>query len=115
MVPVQLRAGGAFIALAVVLLLYAFVSVVKGEPLFAITPQFLCTVVAACLFGAFATTNKSVGASRTQLIVLGLAVILVGVGALLPNNALTVTQTYWLGLWGVGALLCALILRRATM
>ncbi|MCP1387067.1 hypothetical protein M5J20_02525 [Corynebacterium sp. TA-R-1] len=115
MVPIQLRAGGAFIALALVLFLFAFVAFLRGDTLYTITPQFICTAVAAVIFGSFATFNTAQGGSRKQLIALGAAVLLLGLGVLVPNTALAVTPTYWLGLWAVGALLCALILRRSAM
>lgn len=115
MVPIQLRAGGAFVALALVLFLFAIVAFVRGEATYELTPQFGCTVVAACLFGAFATTDTSTGGSKKQLGALGAAVVLIAVGMFLPNTALTVAPTYWLALWAVGALFCALMLRRSAM
>ncbi|WP_350354562.1 hypothetical protein [Corynebacterium aquatimens] len=83
--------------------------------MYTITPQFLCTVVAAVIFGSFATFSKEQGGSRKQLVALIIAVVLLGVGVVMPNTELAATQSYWLALWAVGALLCSLILRRSAM
>lgn len=112
MVPLQLRAGGAFMALAVVLFIFAFLAFTRGEEMHDITVRFVLTCAAALIFGAFATTNTSTGGSRAQLIALGVAVALIAAGMLVPNQVLTVAPTTWLALWGGGALVCALILRR---
>jgi len=113
MVPIQLRAGGAFLALAVVLFIFAFLAFMRGEQVYELTPQFLLTVVAAIIFGAFATTDKTQAGSRKQVFALAIAVLLIGI--IVPNTVLTLTPTFWLAMWGVGALLCALILRRLSM
>lgn len=112
MVPLQLRAGGAFMALAVVLFIFAFLAFMRGEVVHDITVRFALTCTAALIFGAFATTNTATGGSRTQLMALSVAVALIAVGMLMPNLVLTVAPTTWLALWGGGALVCALILRR---
>lgn len=112
MAPIQLRVGGAFIATAVVLFIFAFLSIMRGEAVFDITSRFVMIVAASVIFGAFATSDTSQPGSRKQLIALGIAVALLAIGMLLPNTVLTVAPTMWLVLWGVGALLCALILRR---
>ncbi|WP_301924580.1 hypothetical protein [Corynebacterium glaucum] len=115
MVPIQLRAGGAFLALAAVLFIFAFLAFMRGEQVYALTPQFLLTVIAAIIFGAFATTDKTQAGSRKQVIALAIAVLLIGIGIIVPNTVLALTPTFWLAMWGVGALLCALILRRLSM
>lgn len=112
MAPIQLRVGAAFIATAVVLFIFAFLALMRGEATFEITSRFVCIVAASVIFGAFATSDTSQPGSRTQLVALGVAVALLAVGMLLPNAVLTLAPTLWLVLWGVGALLCALILRR---
>ena len=115
MVPLQLRVGGAFMALALALFLFGFIAMLRGQALFDVTPQFLFTCLAAVIFGAFATTRRDQAGSRAQVIALAVAVALIGIGMILPSAAVAVTQTYWLALWGGGALLCALILRRSAM
>ena len=115
MAPIELRAGGAFIALAVVLVLFSFVAFLKGEHTFAITLQFVLTACAAIIFGAFATTDKTQAGSKSQVIALASAVVLLVVGVVVPATTLTYVPTYWVGLWGIGALLCALTLRRLSM
>ena len=114
MVPIQLRAGGAFIALAVVLFLFAFLTLMRGEQTFDVTLRFALTCVASVIVGAFATTSTAVGGSKAQIIALVAAVALIALGMLVPQAALTVVPTVWLAMWGVGALLCALILRRVS-
>ena len=76
MAPIQLRAGGAFIALAVVLLLFAFIAFLRGEQIFAVSLQFVLTACAAIIFGAFATTDKTQAGSRSQVIALTSSVVL---------------------------------------
>ncbi|AKV58367.1 hypothetical protein [Corynebacterium riegelii] len=112
MVPIQLRAGGAFMALAVVLFIFAFLAFMRGDQTYALTLRFVLTCVASLIFGAFATTNTATGGSRKQLVALGVAVALIAVGMVVPNQALTIVPTTSLALWGGGALVCALILRR---
>lgn len=113
MVPVQLRVGGAFLGLAAALILYAVLGFVKSEETFAITPQVLTVLLAVAIVGAFATTSTREGGSRTQVFALFFAVALVGLGVILPNNALMVTSPVWLAAWAVAAGLCAVVLRRS--
>lgn len=115
MAPIQLRAGGAFIALAMVLLLFAFIAFLRGEQTFAVSLQFVLTACAAIIFGAFATTDKTQAGSKSQVIALTFAVVILVLGVLVPTTVLAYTPTHWVGMWGVGALLCALTLRRLSM
>ncbi|MEX3503996.1 hypothetical protein [Corynebacterium sp. LK2510] len=115
MVPVQLRVGGAFLALALVLVIYAAVSFFRGESVFEITPQVVTIFAAAAIFGANATFVRGQARSVAQVAVLAVAVALVVIGILLPSTAIALTQTYWLILWAVVATICALILRRSAM
>ncbi|SDS05805.1 hypothetical protein [Corynebacterium timonense] len=114
MIPVQLRAGGAFLTIALVLVIYAAVWFFRGEPIFPITPQVLSIVAAAALFGANATFVRGQERSRGQVIALACAVLLVIVGVALPAVTIVATQTFWLVLWAAAAAACALILRRSA-
>ncbi|QPK82372.1 hypothetical protein G7Y29_05510 [Corynebacterium qintianiae] len=111
MIPIQLRVGGAFIALALVLVIYAAVAFFRGQGVFELTPQVLSILAAALIFGANATFVREQSRSRTQVLALAVAVALVVVGVLVPSTVLFLTQTYWLLLWAGAAILCALILR----
>ena len=114
MVPVPLRAGGAFLAIALVLLIYAALAFFRSEPAFAITPQVVTILVAAAIFGANATFVRGQTHSRVQVGALAAAVVLVVVGVLLPATTLFITQTFWLILWAVTGIMCALVLRRSA-
>ncbi|MHA6601916.1 hypothetical protein ACX3UO_08405 [Corynebacterium coyleae] len=114
MVPVQLRVGGAFLGLAAALVLYAVVGFTRGDEGFVITPQVLTVLVAVALVGAFATTNKEQQGSRTQVIALFIAIVLIGLGVILPNTALFTTTPVWLVAWAIAAGFCAEILRRSV-
>ncbi|SDL72074.1 hypothetical protein SAMN04488535_0550 [Corynebacterium mycetoides] len=112
MIPIQLRVGGAFIALALVLVIYAAVAFFRGEGVFEFTPRELAICLAALLFGANATFVRGQPRSRAQVLALAAAVVLVILGVLMPREAVFATQTYWLLLWAGGAVVCALILRQ---
>ncbi len=114
MIPVQLRVGGAFLGLAAALILYAVLGFLKSEEAFAITPQVLTVLLAVAIVGAFATTSTRQGGSRTQVIALLIAVVLVGLGVILPDTALMVTTPVWLAAWALAAGICAVILRRSV-
>ena len=114
MVPVQLRVGGAFLGLAAALILYAVVAFFRGEAAFAITPQVLTVLVAVALVGAFATTSTEQQGSRTQVVVLFVAVLLIGLGVILPDSVLLTTTPVWLVAWAIAAGFCAVILRRSV-
>ena len=113
MVPVQLRVGGAFLGIAAALLLYGIVAFLRGESTFAVTPQVVSVLVAVALVGAFATTNTKQQGSRTQVIVLFVAVLLIGLGVILPDTQLMFASPAWLVAWAVAAGLCAVVLRRS--
>ena len=114
MVPVQLRVGGAFLGLAAALVLYAVLGFLKSEDTFAMTPQVLTVLVATAIVGAFATTSTRQGGSRAQVVALLTAVVLVGLGVILPDMALMVTTPVWLAAWAAAAGICAVILRRSV-
>ena len=65
MVPVQLRVGGAFMGIALVLVLYAVLALLRGDAAFPVTPQVLSIIVAVAIVGAFATYNTKQEGSRT--------------------------------------------------
>ncbi|ANE04046.1 hypothetical protein [Corynebacterium crudilactis] len=116
-VPAGIRIGGAFVALGLVLLVFAAIALFSTGMLnnFVITPGFLLILVAAIILGAFATTSKYEPSSKTQIISLSIAVIMVIGSRLLPTVELYVVEQFWLSAWGVGALLCGLVIRRAQM
>ncbi|BAU95878.1 hypothetical protein N24_1616 [Corynebacterium suranareeae] len=116
-VPAGIRIGGAFVALGLVLLVFAAIELFTSGMLktFAITPGFLMILVAAIILGAFATTSKYEPSSKTQIISLSIAVVLVIASRLLPSVELYVVEQFWLSAWGVAALLCGLIIRRSQL
>ena len=116
-IPLTIRAGGAFMALAITLALFLLLSILSDGFMapFAVTPRFLLICVAAIIFGAFATVRKDQAASKAQVIALAVAVILVIISMLLPQQQIYVLSQGWLTLYAVGALVCALILRRAAI
>lgn len=114
MVPVQIRVGGAFLGVALALTMYAVIALLRGEAIFAITPQVLTVLAAVVLVGAFATYDKTQPGSRTQVGALAAAVALIGLGVVLPGTALAVTTPFWLLGWALTAGLCAAVLRRSV-
>lgn len=82
---------------------------------FAVTPRFLAIVVAAIILGAFATMSRQQESSRTQVIALVTAIVLVIASRFLPDQALTLMGQPWLLGYVVLALICALIIRRSIM
>lgn len=114
MIPLQLRVGGAFLALALVLVIYAVIAFLRGQAVFELTPQVLTILAAALIFGANATFVRDQDRSGSQVVALAVAVGLVVVGVLLPATAIAATPTYWLLLWASAAVVCALILRQSA-
>lgn len=114
MVPVQLRVGGAFMGIALVLVLYAVLSLLRGDAAFSITPQVLSVIAAVAIVGAFATYNTKQEGSRTQVGALIVAVVLIGLGFIAPDTELMATTPFWLIGWALAAGLCAVVLRRSA-
>lgn len=110
MVPVQLRVGGAFMGIALVLVLYAVLALLRGDAAFPVTPQVLSIIVAV----AFATYNTKQEGSRTQVGALIVAVVLIGLGFIAPDTELMATTPFWLIGWALAAGLCAVVLRRSA-
>ena len=78
-IPIQVRVGGAFMALAAVLFLLALVAVFTdgwGTP-FGWTPIRVAIVIAALLVGGFATVRTDQKASVAQVVALAIAVLLI--------------------------------------
>ena len=116
-VPMALRIGGAFITLAVMLLLLLFVQIfTQGwmTPL-VITPGFVLIVVAALLLGAFGGVRSGDATSRSRVIALGLAVAMVLLSRLLRSPVLMVMDQYWIIMYAGIALLAGLWLRRSVI
>lgn len=114
MVPVQLRVGGAFMGIALVLVLYAVLALLRGDAAFPVTPQVLSIIVAVDIVGAFATYNTKQEGSRTQVGALLAAVVLIGLGFIAPDTELITTTPFWLIGWALAAGLCAVVLRRSA-
>lgn len=114
MVPVQLRVGGAFMGIALVLVLYAVLALLRGDAAFPVTPQVLSIIVAVAIVGAFATYNTKQEGSRTQVGALIVAVVLIGLGFIAPDTEFMATTPFWLIGWALAAGLCAVVLRRSA-
>ncbi|MFP7365754.1 hypothetical protein SFC07_08295 [Corynebacterium callunae] len=116
-IPPGIRVGGAFMALGLVLLVFAAIELFTSGILqpFVITPGFLLILCAALILGAFATTSKYEPSSKTQIISLSIAVAMVIASRLLPTTELYVVEQFWLSAWGVAALICGLIIRRSQI
>lgn len=112
--PVQLRVGGAFMSLAVVLIVQAVVAFITGG-VFQVTVATVLVWVAALIFGAFATQRRDQPGSRSQVIALIVALVLIIFSVVLPTTVLTTTAAYWLALYAAVAVICALILRRSVV
>ena len=116
-VPLALRAGGAFLALAVTLAIFGVIAWLSdgwAVP-FAVTPAFLGICAAAVLFGAFANVNRAQKPSVAQVVALSVAVALIIASQFLANTALGYMGQPWLFMYAVLALVCALVLRRSIM
>lgn len=116
-VPLAIRVGGAFMAVAVVLFIFLAIQMFTEGFMapFSVNVRFLLIVAAGALLGAFATMNTNQKASVTQVVALCLALLLAVSGRFLPNPELTVWAQYWLATYALLALLCALILRRVAV
>lgn len=115
MIPLQLRVGGAFIAVALVLVIMTFVAVLTEGWMspFVWTPARVALVVAALIIGAFATIRKDQRPSIAQVVALGGAVLIIIASRFLPTAQLAVMGQWWLLIYAGLALVCALALRRS--
>ena len=116
-VPVALRVGGAFMALALVLLLFGVLSLVSDGWMvpYGVSPRFLLIVAAAALAGAFVTTSTEHRGSPAQVTGLVAALALVIASRFVSAQAIGHMAQYWLFLYAVAALLCALVIRRSLI
>lgn len=115
-IPVGLRVGGAFVSIAFVLFIFTFVQIATVgwmQPV-AVTARFLFIVIAAGVFGGFATIRKDQAASRLQVGALIVALALVVAGRFLSPEPIVVWQQYWLPIYGTLALVCGLVARQAA-
>ncbi|WP_394280591.1 hypothetical protein [Corynebacterium sp.] len=112
MIPIPLRVGGAFMSLAVVLIVQAVVAFISGG-IFEITVGSVLVWVAALIFGAFATQRRDQPGSRSQVIALVTALVLIIISVVTPTIVLTTTAAYWIAAYAAMAVVCALILRRS--
>lgn len=116
-VPAGIRIGGAFMALGLVLLVFGVIELFTSgmfQP-FPVTARFLLVLVAAAILGAFATTSKYEESSKTQVISLTIAVALVFISRALPNEPIALIEQFWISGWGVAAVICGLVIRRALL
>lgn len=116
-IALALRVGGAFMALASVLFLFAVLSVFQdgwGAP-FEWTYSKLALCLAALILGGFATVSKNQSASKVQVIALVISVLLVIFSQFLSREALMIQEQYWVVMYAGAAVLCSLILRRTLM
>lgn len=116
-IPAPIRVGGAFMALALVLVIMAIVAVFTDGWMapFEWTYGRLGIVLAALIVGAFATIRHDQKSSITQVVALGIAVALIIASRFLPQTVLMVQAQYWLLLYAGAAALCALVIRRAMI
>ncbi|MDY5840345.1 MAG: hypothetical protein SPJ78_06485 [Corynebacterium camporealensis] len=116
-IPLALRVGGAFMALASVLFLFAVLSVFQDGwgALFEWTYSKLALCLAALILGGFATVSKNQSASKVQDIALVISVLLVIFSQFLSREALMIQEQYWVVMYAGAAVLCSLILRRTLM
>lgn len=116
-IPLPIRAGGAFMALTLVLIIFLVVSVFSDGWMadFEVTTRTLLILASAIILGAFATVRRDQAASRAQVVALAIGVGLIAVSMVIPATTVYVMQQYWLALYAAAAVLCALILRRSAM
>lgn len=102
-------------ALALVLLIFLFIEFLTAGFFvpFEVTPRFLAIVVAALILGAFATMSRNQESSRTQVIALVVAMVLVIASRFLPTGPLSLMGQEWLLGYAILALICALVIRRS--
>lgn len=114
--PVSIRVGGAFVAVAIVLGIFTFVAVVTQGWLvpFEVTPRFLLIVAAAAILGGFGMTTPGRPRSAWNVFALAVALLFVVGGRFIPNAPIHVMEQYWLPAYALLALLCGLILRRVS-
>lgn len=114
-IPLGFRIGGAFMAIALVLLIFGVLSVFTDGWMakFAVTPRFVAIVLAAAVLGAFATVNKNQEGSKAQVGALAVALLLVVGSRFIPNEAIVYWQQYWLVAYAAAAFICALVIRQA--
>lgn len=113
-IPMPMRVGGAFMALALTLLLMGVVAVLSEGWMapFEWTLSRLAILVVAIIVGAFATIRVDQKASRSQVVALALALALIVISRFLPESTLVVMGQHWLLLYAITALLCGLVIRR---
>lgn len=114
-IPVGLRLGGAFIAIGVVLFIFAAIEVMRSGFMgfFTVDVRFIMIVVAAAVLGAFATINRNQEASKVQVVALVAAFVLAIGSRFVPNEPVTEIQHWWLIAYAGLAFLCGLVIRKA--
>lgn len=116
-IPVPIRVGGAFMAVAIVLVFFTVVEVITNGWLvpFAVTPRFLALLLAGALVGGFATMNKNQPPSVIQVGALITALLCVIAGRFLPQTTLMMWDQYWLPAYALLAFGCSLAIRRSLI
>lgn len=115
--PLPIRVGGAFVAIAIVLAIFAFVAVVTQGFLapFEVTPRFLLIVAAGALVGAFGMSPPGQPRSTWSVFALAVALLFVVGGRFIPNEPFFVMDQWWLPAYAILAFICGLVLRRAAI
>lgn len=110
------RVGGAFLALAVVLGLFTFISLVNQgiSGVFPVTWRFLMIIVASMLLGAFGTVHRDEERTTRHVVILVISVGLVVFSRFIAPDPIYVIASWWLPVYAVMALLCALVIRRTA-
>lgn len=116
-IPAAVRAGGAFIALALTLAILLVVAVLRDGWMapFEVTNRVILILLAALVLGAFATQRTDQEFHRGQVVALAAGLGLIVVSMLIPQSTVYVLAQYWIAMYAVLALVCALILRRASL
>ncbi|WP_224400367.1 YfhO family protein [Corynebacterium poyangense] len=115
-IPLPLRVGGAFIAIALALVIFLVLEIAQHGWLapVEITSRMVLILCAAALVGAFATVRRNQRPGVSQVIALTGAVVLVILSRFLPSSTLFITAQTWMLGWAILALMCAVILRRSV-
>ncbi|MEZ2121310.1 MULTISPECIES: hypothetical protein [unclassified Corynebacterium] len=116
-VPTAMRVGGAFIALAIVLVLWTFLEVVTNGWLapFYVTTRFLLICTAAVIIGSSATAGRTQYVTLGRVVALGVALMFLVLSRVLPNHIFMVMGQYWLPSYAIVSLLAGLIIKRQMM
>ena len=111
-----IRLGGAFMLLAVAIVVFTAFGVFRNgvnTPV-PITTRVLLTAIAAMLIGAAGVTVPGQKSGLPRVAALGAAVVLLIASRFISPTVLTYMEQYWLVGYAVIAGICAAVLRRAA-